>query len=172
MKKGFRQSRESVVVELSSTEPNWMELYIPYKTSIYCWTVLYSSGKLKDFSSKIKLFYFKYIYIYIFRRLLFKQVSLNGKWKERFTVFRKDIRPISLNFYLTSSLIIFRMTKKSHRLRYLYVCMYKLYTLSSVISKWANAVFYYASSWGSIVFFIVNCAPYYHCACIYLYNHQ
>jgi len=32
MKNGFRQARESVVVDLSSTEPNWMELYIPYKT--------------------------------------------------------------------------------------------------------------------------------------------
>ena len=53
------------------------------------------------------------------RRLLFKQVSLNDKWQERFTIFR-DIRSISLHFHFISSLLILRMTKESHRLRYLF----------------------------------------------------
>ena len=44
---------------------------------------------------------------------IFKQVSLIDKWQERFTIFR-DIRSISRNFNLTSSLLIFRMTKESH----------------------------------------------------------
>ena len=70
-----------------------------------------------------------YIFVWVGRRLLFKQVSLNDKWQERFTIFR-DIRSISLNFSMTSSLLIFRKTKESHRLGYLFGQLYNIYIYS------------------------------------------
>ena len=58
-----------------------------------------------------------YIYICVMCIHIFKQVPLNDRWQERFTIFW-DIR--SLNFNLTSSLLIFRITKESPRLMHLF----------------------------------------------------
>ena len=108
-----------------STSQRKMGLFWKTKVSVKgCLKKICSSANLfvLNINMKRKLNYYlcilhfvKDIYIYIY----FKQVSLNDKWQERCTIFR-DIRSISLNFNLISSLLILKMTKESHRLKNLF----------------------------------------------------